>query len=135
MPCNLRRVQLLVATWHGSFTHELIERAGIAALHVLGPEHASLIELFGHNSSRTVDKFASVRWRPGLTGAPVLEECLGYIEGRVTKSMDCGDHSVRLIEPMHAWWRDRGDEESLLSPQLRRLGIEKAFVDDLGRLE
>lgn len=64
------------------------------------------MDLFGHTTGREVDKFASVSWKPGLTGSPILDGALGYIEGRVLESMVCGDHTARLVEPLAAALRD-----------------------------
>lgn len=134
MACNLHRVRFLVATWRGSLTHELIENAGVLAVHVLGPEHAPLVQRFGRQSGRDVDKFQGLDWRRGATGVPILIDCLGYVEGCVLRTMDCGDHTARLVEAVTARWNVEPGRRSLLTNDIHALGLERPLADDAGRL-
>jgi flavin reductase (DIM6/NTAB) family NADH-FMN oxidoreductase RutF len=104
--CSMHPPRLLALTSHENLTHELIERSGILALHPVGRGQEDWMELFGEQSGREVDKLAQVAWTPGVTGAPLLDGALGYVEGRVLGSMDCGDHTARLVEPVAAALRD-----------------------------
>lgn len=40
------------------------------------------------------DKFGGVGWRPGLTGAPVLDGCLAYVDCEIHAVHDGGDHDI-----------------------------------------
>ena len=51
---------------------------------------------FGTQSGRTVDKLASIPWRPGKTGAPLLTDALAHFECRLVSDMDAGDHRLVL---------------------------------------
>jgi rubredoxin len=54
-----------------------------------------LIGHFGFKSGREIDKFASVPFEAGETGAPyLLENSIGYLEAQVVESFDAGTHSV-----------------------------------------
>jgi flavin reductase (DIM6/NTAB) family NADH-FMN oxidoreductase RutF len=132
--CNLRRPRVLVATWRGSLTHELIGDAGVLAVHILGPEHAALVDRFGRQSGRDVDKFEGLAWRRGETGVPVLLDCLGHVEGRVVRTMDCGDHVARLVEPVTARWNVAPRRRSLLTTDICGLRLEKPVAQDPERL-
>lgn len=101
-PCSIEPPRLLVLTSHETLTHELIERSGVLAVHPVARGQETWMLLFGGSSGREVDKFASLVWQPGVAGAPILTDALGYIEGRVIGSMDCGDHTARLVEPVAA---------------------------------
>jgi len=74
---------------------------------LLGRANAALVERFGLQSGRFADKFAGLRYRLGETGAPILDDVLGYVEGRVLQSLDAGDHTARLLEPVAAALPDR----------------------------
>ena len=104
--CSIDPPRLLALTSHENLTHELIEQSHVLALHPVGRGQEDWMELFGERSGRDVDKFARVAWTPGVTGAPLLSDALGYVEGRVLRSMDCGDHTARLVEPLAAALRD-----------------------------
>src|SRR5205814_1681220 len=88
MACNLRRIRLLVGTWHGSLTHELVVLSGLVGLNILGPHHADLVEVFGKQTSRRINKFEHVEWSRGTTGVPLLTAALGHVEGRVLNAME-----------------------------------------------
>lgn len=102
------RPRLLVLTSHENLTHELVQRSGILAVHPLARDQEDWARRFGFQSGRDVDKFAGLDWQPGTTGAPLLAGALGHLEGRVLASLDCGDHTARLVEPLAAALHDAG---------------------------
>lgn len=106
--CSLEPPRLLVCTSHQNLTHELVEQSGVLAIHPVAQGQEAWVARFGMQSGRATDKFATLAWRPGATGAPVLADALGYLEGRVLASLDCGDHTARLVAPVTAGLRDRG---------------------------
>jgi flavin reductase (DIM6/NTAB) family NADH-FMN oxidoreductase RutF len=99
------RVSVVLA--RSSLTHELVLGAGAFALHLLParPIERSL-EIFrtlGLHSGAEVDKLAGIPWRAGpLTGAPVLDEALAYVEARVAATVDGGDVTVVLADVVAA---------------------------------
>ena len=103
---SVERPRVVVLTSHENLTHELLERSGVVALHPLARGQEDWLERFGFRSGRDVDKFAGLAWEPGETGAPLLAEALGWLEGRVLDAMDCGDHTARLVEPLAVALRD-----------------------------
>jgi flavin reductase (DIM6/NTAB) family NADH-FMN oxidoreductase RutF len=105
-PCSMSPFRLLVMTSHETLTNQLVEQSRVVAVHPIARGQENLVLLFGRTSGRQEDKFASLTWRPGQTGAPILSGGLGYIEGRVIDSMDCGDHTARLVEPVFVELRD-----------------------------
>ncbi len=53
------------------------------------------IGLFGFRSGRDIDKFKNIKYKVGVTGAPiVLENTLAYLEAEVIASLDVGDHTI-----------------------------------------
>lgn len=50
--------------------------------------------LSAHFASRVEDKFATVDWRPGLRGLPLLENCLTSFECSTFAQHEAGDHVV-----------------------------------------
>jgi flavin reductase (DIM6/NTAB) family NADH-FMN oxidoreductase RutF len=105
-PCSMDPARVLVLTSHENLTHELVEVSHVLAIHPVARGQEGWMELFGQTTGREVDKLAQVRWTPGVTGAPILNDALGYVEGHVLDSMVCGDHTARLVEPVAALLRD-----------------------------
>jgi flavin reductase (DIM6/NTAB) family NADH-FMN oxidoreductase RutF len=114
--------RLLVLTSHENLTHELVELSGVLAVHPLMPGQETWVRHFGLQSGRDIDKFAGLRWERGETGAPLLAEALGYVEGRVLGSLPCGDHTARLVEPVAA---------ALRSPETAPLRAWDVYADGL----
>src|SRR5690349_13837859 len=71
-PSSMNPPRLLVMTSHETLTHELVERSGVLAVHPLARGQEDWMLLFGMTTGRQEDKFASLAWKPGSTGAPIL---------------------------------------------------------------
>jgi flavin reductase (DIM6/NTAB) family NADH-FMN oxidoreductase RutF/rubredoxin len=79
-----------------NLTHEYIQAGKAFTVSIL-PEETPMafIGLFGFKSGRDTDKFATVKYKMGATGAPILlDNALGYLECEVVGSMDVGTHTI-----------------------------------------
>jgi flavin reductase (DIM6/NTAB) family NADH-FMN oxidoreductase RutF len=79
---------------HASYA--LLKDGGGFTVNVLRRGQLGLARHFGTSSGRAVDKLASVRWRPGKTGAPILLEGLAYLDCRLERLVPAGDHELAL---------------------------------------
>jgi flavin reductase (DIM6/NTAB) family NADH-FMN oxidoreductase RutF len=73
--------------------HELLREAGGFALSLLRGDQEAVAQHF----ARGVPPLAhwhGIEWREGSVGAPLLEEALGWIEGRLVDEHDTGDHTL-----------------------------------------
>lgn len=70
-----------------------IRSAGHFCANVLAQEQEELGRRF---SIRGVDKFAGVGWRPGPSGAPLLNDCLAYVDCEIEAVHDGGDHDIAV---------------------------------------
>jgi flavin reductase (DIM6/NTAB) family NADH-FMN oxidoreductase RutF/rubredoxin len=63
----------------------------------------NFIGLFGFKGGRDMDKFKDVNYKIGSTGSPVvLENAVGYLEVRVTGSMDVNTHTLYVGDVVEA---------------------------------
>ncbi|CAA9242986.1 MAG: hypothetical protein AVDCRST_MAG10-1701 [uncultured Acidimicrobiales bacterium] len=94
----------LFAVWlsRKNHTFRVAQKADVLAVHFPSPGEAPLATLFGGETSDEVDKFAQCRWREGLGGAPVLEDCVRWFAGRVIERIPTEDHVGFLLEPVQA---------------------------------
>jgi flavin reductase (DIM6/NTAB) family NADH-FMN oxidoreductase RutF len=109
-PCSIDPPRLLLLSSVETMTHTLILRSRALAVHPIGRKQKHLFELFGHRTGREVDKLAQIEWSSGETGSPVLREAIAYMEGRVIDTMECGDHTACLVEPVAA---ELGDPDAI----------------------
>ena len=79
-----------------NLTHEYIEAGKVFTVSILSQEAPmSFIGHFGFKSGREIEKLATVQYKVGVTGAPVvLENTLSYLECEVVGSMDVGTHTI-----------------------------------------
>ncbi len=103
-----------------NYTNELIKKTGFFSLCVLGKDGFKAVQNFGFRSGREHDKFADVSYHRGVTGAPIIEDCIAWMECRVDEkaTVDVGTHTmfvgevveggvVKDAEPMtYAYYRE-----------------------------
>lgn len=87
---------IAVAVHPNRYSHRLVELSGAFALHVIDREQKSYLKLF--KGTDPAGKFASVRWSRGITKAPLLTDCLAYVECRVNVTYKPGNHTLFIGE-------------------------------------
>jgi flavin reductase (DIM6/NTAB) family NADH-FMN oxidoreductase RutF len=75
-------------------SYPLLHAGGGFALSVLRRGQLDLARHFGTLSGRDEDKLAGIGWRPGRSGAPILEDALAYLDCELTTSLRAGDHEI-----------------------------------------
>ena len=85
-----------------SLTHELVLASRAFALHLLPAEPPerplAIFRTLGFSSGRTGGKLATIPWRAGRTGAPILGEALAYVEARVATTLDADDVTLVVAD-------------------------------------
>jgi 3-hydroxy-9,10-secoandrosta-1,3,5(10)-triene-9,17-dione monooxygenase reductase component len=73
-----------------------IEATGAFCANVLAEEHEPLARAFAVSGA---DKFAGISWRPApATGSPILADAAAWIDCRIHKRIEAGDHWLVLGE-------------------------------------
>lgn len=87
-----------------NLTNEFIKASGVFSVSIL-PQSVplSVIGHFGFKSGREVDKYQSLSYKKGVTGAPVLlENTVGYLEAEVISSLDVETHTLFIGKVIEA---------------------------------
>jgi len=87
-------VMIQVAVWDQNYSHELTEDCDHFVVQVLQEGQESVARHFGRNSGRDMDKLAGFKTHPGVSGVPILDDCLAYLECEVVFRQTFGDHKV-----------------------------------------
>ncbi len=74
-----------------SSTWAAIRAAGCFCVNIMAQDQMATC---GVMASRADDKFVDVNWRPGTTGAPVVDGSIAYIECIISDVFDGGDHDI-----------------------------------------
>ncbi|MGQ0621295.1 MAG: flavin reductase family protein [Panacagrimonas sp.] len=70
-----------------------IRASGSFGINVLGIDQKELCASFARSGG---DKFARRNWSNGLTGSPMLEGALSFIDCRLEAEHEAGDHSIAV---------------------------------------
>ncbi len=73
-----------------SSTWERIQRSGSFCVNILGDQQ----ELLSRQMAGKGDKFAGVNWSTEVTGSPILEGVLGWIDCKIDAEHVGGDHVI-----------------------------------------
>ena len=96
---------IAIAVEREAFTHELIEAGGVFSLCMISREDRAIVRKFTKPvdvdlAARTLNGFAYLDGP--ATGAPVLAQCVAYVEGEVRQPVAVGDHTLVLAEVVNA---------------------------------
>jgi flavin reductase (DIM6/NTAB) family NADH-FMN oxidoreductase RutF len=100
--CSIHPARYTVFLSEKNRTYRIALRATTLAVHVLAEGQRALAEHFGTLTGDEVDKLASVPWRPGPGGAPLLADCPSYFVGTILDRRPTGDHTAFLLDPVDA---------------------------------
>jgi flavin reductase (DIM6/NTAB) family NADH-FMN oxidoreductase RutF len=87
---------------HSHHTWELVEASNAFALHLITENQPDWVWRFGTQSGHHYNKLSGMKWHPGQTGSPLLDEALGWLECRVEARMETGDRTLYLAEVIAA---------------------------------
>jgi flavin reductase (DIM6/NTAB) family NADH-FMN oxidoreductase RutF len=80
----------------GNASYPLLLAGGGFTVNVLKADQLELARRLGTRSGRDEDKLAGISWRPGRSGAPILEAALAYFDCELAGRMPAGDHQLVL---------------------------------------
>ena len=108
-----------------SGAHAVIKEANAFALNVLGKGQQAMAYTFFKPAERQGSTISGEPYRPGTTGAPILDNAPAYVECRLVATVEKGDHSIFVGEVVEAgvakspegrpddatlWLRELGDK-------------------------
>ncbi|MBL8179156.1 MAG: flavin reductase family protein [Bryobacterales bacterium] len=93
-------------------------RASQFAVNILRDSQQEISNRFAY---RVEDRFCEVSWKPGQTGAPILDGALASIECVTRQVIDAGDHTILLGEAV-AVHAGGGDPLLYFNSKYHRIG-------------
>ena len=89
---------VMIAVRKSSISHQMIEQSRVFVVNLLASGQKMLAQHFLKPAHLGGDKLQGIPHRPGVTGAPILEEAAAYVECRVREIHPGGDHSIVIGE-------------------------------------
>ena len=81
----------------------MIQRDRVFSVNLLGKDQKAIAEHFVKPAAVMGEKLQGVRYQPGKTGAPVLEQAIAYFECELREIANAhGDHAVVIGEVVEA---------------------------------
>jgi flavin reductase (DIM6/NTAB) family NADH-FMN oxidoreductase RutF len=104
-----------VSVEQAAVTHDLITRGRAFSLNLLDREDRALVRKFVKPVDLDEDgtSLAGVRFHDGITGAPVIDQAVAWIECRIHQDIDCGGHTLFVGEVVDAGFRSAEDTDIL----------------------
>ena len=84
---------VLVCIDHNALSYPTWAATEHFAVNVLAEEQREVSGIF---AGKTADKFAQVTWHAGTTGSPLIDDSLSWVDCRVYKRVEAGDHLVLI---------------------------------------
>ena len=95
---SLEPTLVLVCITKTNTTHKFVSRAKHYALNILGAHQENLARRFAHQVDAPADPFVDVPFHVEKTGAPIIDDCMAYLDCRVVAAHDAGDHTIFIGE-------------------------------------
>jgi len=91
---SLDPLLVLVCVNKQARTHPVLTKSGVFGVNVLGEGQEQVSRLFADDSADSEHNLTGLAYRRGVTGAPILEDCLAYVDCRVVATYPAGDHTI-----------------------------------------
>jgi flavin reductase (DIM6/NTAB) family NADH-FMN oxidoreductase RutF len=109
---SLDPVLILVCVDKAADTHDILAKAGSFAVNILNREQEGISRELAGKKGEKATKLDGIPHVLGVTGSPLIEGSLAYLECLTVKQYEGGDHTIFLGEVVDA--REAGEGEPLL---------------------
>ncbi len=77
----------------GSSSWPKLRDSGRFCINVLGAHQKAVCDVMARSG---IDKFAEISWRAGVTGSPIIDGVVAYIDCELEAEHDAGDHTIAI---------------------------------------
>jgi flavin reductase (DIM6/NTAB) family NADH-FMN oxidoreductase RutF len=106
----LEPVLVAVAVESEALTHRLIASSGTFSINLWNREDTRPFVKFSKPAKREGNTLNGRPVRPGVTGAPIFEEAVAFLDCRVWRSVECGTHTLFIGEVVDCGFQGAGEE-------------------------
>ena len=111
---SLTPVLVLVSVMNDSTTYRFISRTGIFAVNILSARQRALAQRFAHQVALPPDPFADIPRHTRKTGAPILDDCIAFVDCKVVAAHAAGDHTIFIGEVLELGFGQAKDADPLV---------------------
>jgi flavin reductase len=119
---SLDPLLILVSVERSTKMHKLVMASRAFAINILGEYAEGTARFFADNARLEAAEFVEGAYHVGVSGAPLLDEAVAYLEATVDTTLEAGDHSI-IVGRVSALEVRRDDEPLVyFRSGYRRLG-------------
>jgi flavin reductase (DIM6/NTAB) family NADH-FMN oxidoreductase RutF len=122
---SLDPTMILICVEKSTHTHGVLERGGVFAVNILADDQEDVSRLFATRAEPEINSLRGLRFNIGVSGAPVLEDCLAFLECNVVQVLEGGDHSIFIGEVVAEGIRSEKDPLLFYRGAYRSLASER----------
>lgn len=119
---SLDPLLVLVCVDKGAETHDILVQSGVFAVSILAQGQAGIAERFAKKAPGHGHAIVDVPHFFAVTGSPVIDGCLAYLDCRTAARYEGGDHTIFLGDVLEAKEVAKGEPLIFYGGQYRRLG-------------
>ena len=114
---------LAVSVEHSAVTHALIAEGGCFSVALVAREDREVVRRFVKPAEHDAEAhtLGGVGYRDGLSGAPIPELAVGYLDCGLRHSLDLGSHSMFVGEVLDAGFADGAETVPVLRTEDTRM--------------
>lgn len=79
--------------------YSCFEESKVFTVNLLSEDQEDLSRRF---ATKGIEKFAGLKWREGINGAALLDGAIGYVQCKLVRSYEGGDHTIIIGEILNA---------------------------------
>lgn len=103
---SLEPMLVLVCVDKAAVSHDRITRSGSYAVNILARQHEDISTNFARKDADRKFEIKDLPHRLGVTGSPILEEALAYLDCHIYQAYEGGDHTIFVGEVQEGGVRD-----------------------------
>jgi flavin reductase (DIM6/NTAB) family NADH-FMN oxidoreductase RutF len=111
MPTSFSPELYCISIGKTRFSHRLVSESKVFVVNFMPYELRKKVLYCGRSSGRNVDKFKSTgleKEEASAINCPRIKQALAFLECRVVKEVDTGDHTIFVGEVVNSWERKKG---------------------------
>lgn len=105
--CSFEPPMIAIGIRLDSASFPMLRKDAVFSLNLLGKDQADLARKLVKSKHRVGDKLSEISHTEEVTGAPLLEGCLGFVECRLVTLVKTGDHAIAIGEVVNAEQRSK----------------------------
>jgi flavin reductase (DIM6/NTAB) family NADH-FMN oxidoreductase RutF len=109
---SLDPMMVLVCVDKTADTHDILSKAGVFAVNILNKEQADISNRFAKKEFENAHGLHDLPYRTAVTGAPIIEGAIAYLDCRTVTEHHGGDHTIFIGEVAEA--KELSDGEPLV---------------------